>query len=260
MIFCLKQRLVWQSFQCSGLLALLALFLTGCTGGPSNPLGAAPSASSAYSQGGTTLGNLRLVESLPAPANTQGGADQLISPNDVLEVDVFQVDDLDRTAQVDAGGNVSLPLVGTVMAAGKSVRALEAELERLYGANYLQSPDITIFMKESAGQKVTVDGEVAKAGLYPVTAGSSLLQVIAQAGGFREIADPTKVYLFREFGTERLVTNVNVSDIRAGRSTDPRVFGGDTVVVFSSARKIAIQNLKDALGVASSAARLAVIP
>ncbi|MEF2554204.1 polysaccharide biosynthesis/export family protein [Aurantimonas sp. A2-1-M11] len=254
-----RQRTMYRTFQLGSLAALLCWILAGCNGGAPDLLSAAP-ASQVQSQGGGSSGNLRLVASLPAPVNTQDGADQLIFPNDVLEVDVFQVDDLDRTVQVDAGGRISVPLVGAVTAAGKSVRTLEAELEQLYGAKYLQSPDITLFVKESAGQKVTVDGEVAKAGLYPVTAGSSLLQVVAQAGGFREVADPTQVYLFRDFGSERLVTNVDVSDIRAGRASDPRVFGGDTVVVFSSARKVAIQNLKDALGVASSAARLAVIP
>ncbi|MBB4004836.1 polysaccharide biosynthesis/export family protein [Aurantimonas endophytica] len=200
------------------------------------------------------------MANLPAPVDTRDGADQLISANDVLEVDVFQVDDLDRVVQVDASGQITVPLVGTVTAAGKSVRALEAELERSYGATYLQSPDITVFVKESAGQKVTVDGEVARAGLLPVTAGSTLQQVIAQAGGFRPVADATKVFLFRDYGSERLVMNVNVSDIRAGRASDPRVFGGDTIVVFSSASKVALQNLKEAMGVAGSAARLAVIP
>jgi polysaccharide export outer membrane protein len=239
----------------------MTVVLSGCTSdsGP-NLAAASPAASSAYATDGAGMGDLRLVANLPPPINTRDGSDQLISPNDVLEIDVFQVDDLDRTVQVDSSGQITVPLVGGVTAAGKSVRALEAELERSYGAKYLQSPDITVFMKESAGQKVTVDGEVARAGLYPVTAGSSLLQVLAQAGGFRPVADATQVYLFRDYGNQRLVTNINVSDIRAGKGSDPRVFGGDTVVVFSSARKVAIQNLKEALGVASSAARLAVIP
>lgn len=239
----------------------VAVALSGCTSDSGPSLAAAsPETSSAYASAGTATDSLRLVESLPPPINTRDGSDQLLSPNDVLEIDVFQVDDLDRTVQVDSSGQITVPLVGSVAAAGKSVRALEAELESSYGAKYLQSPDITVFVKESAGQKVTVDGEVARAGLYPVTAGSSLLQVLAQAGGFRPVADATQVYLFRDYGNQRLVTNVNVSDIRAGKGTDPRVFGGDTVVVFSSARKVAIQNLKEAFGLASSAARLAVIP
>ena len=68
------------------------------------------------------------------------------------------------------------------------------------------------------------------------------------------------MFLFRPYGDDRLVTSVDVRAIRGGKRDDPRVFGGDTVVVFSSAGKVALQNLKEALGVASSASRLASVP
>lgn len=203
---------------------------------------------------------LRLVKTLPPPANSKDGSEQPLSPNDVLEVDVFQADSLDRTAQIDSAGRISLPLVGTVQAAGKTVRALESEIEAAYGRSYLQNPDVTVFLKESAGQRVTVDGEVMKAGIYPVSANTSLLDMIAQAGGFKEIADQRKVYVFRDVGGQKLVANFSVADIRSGKLANPRVYGGDVVVVFTNQSRVAMNNLKDALGIASSAARLAVIP
>ncbi|MER8555073.1 polysaccharide export protein [Mesorhizobium sp. M1217] len=205
-------------------------------------------------------GALQVVKDLPAPQNTQNGSEQPLSPNDVLEVNVFQVDNLNRTVQVDSSGQISLPLIGTITAAGKTVRQLEQEVETAYGAKYLQSPDVTIFVKESIGQRITVDGEVNKAGIYPVSSNSSLIDAIALAGGFNTIGDAKKVFVYRNIGPNTLVANYNMEQIRGGKSRNPRIYGGDKIVVFASKSKIAMGNLKDALGIASSAARIAVIP
>lgn len=215
------------------------------------------SSSSAPLSGG---GALKVVKDLPAPENTQNGSEQPLSPNDVLEVNVFQVDNLNRTVQVDSGGQISLPLIGTITAAGKTVRQLEQEIETAYGAKYLQSPDITIFVKESVGQRVTVDGEVNRAGIFPVSSNSSLLDAIALAGNFSPVGDASKVFVYRNIGQNTLVANYNVEAIRAGKLRNPRIYGGDKIVVFPSKSKIAMSNLKDALGIASSAARIAVVP
>lgn len=212
------------------------------------------------SAGGGGTGALRMVPELPPPSNTREGLDQPLAASDVLQIDVFQADTLDRTVQIDSTGRVSLPLVGTVTAAGKTVRELETELERAYGARYLQSPDITVFLKESFGQRVTIDGEVAKAGIYPVSSSSTLIEAVALAGGFRAVADPSKVYVYRDVGSQRLVANYDVGQIRNGKKPNPKIYGGDVIVVFTSSSKVAMQNLKEALGLASNAARLAVIP
>lgn len=204
---------------------------------------------------------LQLVRQLPAPTHTSGGREQPIAPGDILAFDVFQVDDLARTIEVDALGAVSLPLVGRVQAAGLSVDAFETDLERRYGSEYLQNPDVTILVKESSARRVTIDGEVRRPGVYPVALGTDLSQLIAQAGGFAEVADISKVYVFRDVGEKRLVANVDIAAVRAGRVRDTRIYGGDTVVVFGSAGRIAMQNLKEALGIArNGAVGLAALP
>ncbi|MEM8646573.1 MAG: polysaccharide biosynthesis/export family protein [Pseudomonadota bacterium] len=208
----------------------------------------------------TSDGDLRAVDELPAPLNSQGGRLQFISQNDVLEVDVFGVDELDRTVEVDSTGQISLPLVGQVIAAGKTERQLEGELRARYGAKYLESPQISVNVKESAGQRVTVEGEVNKAGIYPISSRATLLRTIALAQGFSKIANPAKVYVFRKRGQETFVANYNVDAIRSGQRIDPRIYGGDVVVVFSSGAKVAMENLKSVLGIATSAGRLAVLP
>ncbi|MGB3831174.1 MAG: polysaccharide biosynthesis/export family protein [Mesorhizobium sp.] len=232
------------------LLALTA----ACTANSGTAPGEALSLQSASAGGG----DLQLVTTLPPPANTHDGTEQPLSPNDVLEVDVFQADMLDRTVQIDSAGRISLPLIGTLNAAGKTVRQLESEIETAYGRSYLQNPDVTVFLKESAGQRVTVDGEVARAGLYPVSANTTLLDTIALAGGFRDIADQRKVYVFREVDGRKLVANYSVEAVRSGRLANPRIYGGDVVMVFTNEKRVALNNLKEALGIATSASRLAV--
>jgi polysaccharide export outer membrane protein len=196
---------------------------------------------------------------LPPPADTNQGADELIAENDLLEIDVFQVNDLDRTVRVDSRGDISLSLIGVVPAKGRTIPDLENDIEKRYGAKFLQNPEVSVFMKESAGLRVTVDGVVIKPGIYPVSSTTTLLQIIAQAGGFQEIADESKLYVFRQFGGKKIVANYDVKLIRSGKRTDPRIFGGDVIVSFSSDAKVAFRNLREALGLATGAARFAPI-
>ena len=200
---------------------------------------------------GASEGGIRVVASLPARSAADGG--QTISADDLLEIDVFQVDELDRSVRVDARGMVSLPLIGDVKASGLSSRELEGELQRRYGADYLESPQISVFVRESAAQRATVDGEVRKAGLQPVTNSTSLVDAIAQAGGLTDIADPTKIFVFRQAGEEKLVARYDLKAIRSGKAPDPSLEGGDVVVVFGSSSKIAMRNLRQVLGVATGA-------
>lgn len=234
-------------------LVVSVLILSGCN----NTSGVLKVSDPVPGNVGSRAGKLQVVAVLPPPQNTRQGADQLISANDLLEIDVFQVDDLDRTVRVDSNGRISMPLIGVLQAGGKTIPAVETELERKYGARYLQSPEITVFMKESSGQRMTLDGEFKKPGIYPTSTSTSLVQAVAQAGGFSELADESKVYVFRQFGKTKLVANYSIKAIRNGKKLDPRLFGGDIVVAFTSSSKVAINNLKSALGVASSAARIA---
>ena len=244
---------------------LLGLLLSGMlaaacssTGGDAAG-GEGPDMMALSSVAGTGDRDLRVVSELPTPQNTADGTERPIAPGDILEVSVFQVPDLSRTVQVDDAGRVSLPLIGVVPAAGKSVRTFENDIILAYGRDYLQSPQISVFVKESAANRVTVDGEVRRAGVFPLPPSSSLLDAIALAGGFSNLADESKVYVFRQIEGQRLVANYDVSSIRQGRRSAPRIYGGDVVVVFQSASRVAFQNLKEALGVATSAGRLAAM-
>lgn len=235
---------------------LLALALGGCSSGNISGAGYAASPATAAATGddlGMGAGSLRVVDTLPPPVIGPGGSSQVVSPNDVIEVSVFEVPNLSRTAQVDASGQLSLSLIGSVPAAGKTLAELERTIEQRYGAKYLQNPDVTVFMKESMGQRVTLDGEFNKAGIYPTTANMSLLQAVAVAGNFTKIGDPTKVFIYRRHGQEQLVAQYNVEDIRGGKRPNPIIYGGDVVVAFPSGMRVLGSNLREALSTASAA-------
>lgn len=241
-------------------LLIGALLISGCTGSSvdsTTNLSSGTSGARSELALGEQSGNLIVVNTLSPPDNTRDGLDQLIAENDILEIDVFQVDQLDKTVQVGSNGKFSMPLIGSVVAAGKTIPSIENDLEQRYGANYLQSPDITVFVKESAGQRMTLDGQFLKPGIYPTASTTTLLQAVALGGGLTSLSDEKKIFVYRSFGDIKKVANYNIKDIREGKITDPKIYGGDVVVAFASGTKLAAKNLREALGAAVNVARVA---
>lgn len=230
------------------------LFLGGCASASIKSAGYAPRASSSQDAGALAdgTGSLTVVSVLPVPVSADGDGGQVVRVGDKLKVDVFGVDELDREAQVDVAGRVTLPLVGSVSAAGLTVGALQTQIVRLYGARYLQNPELTLTLE----QTVTLDGEFNKAGFYPVSGNSTLLRVVAAAGNFTDIGDPGSVFVYRSMNGQDYVAQYNVADIRAGRRADTPIYGGDVVVAFPSGMKVLGSNLSSALGLARSATGL----
>lgn len=187
--------------------------------------------------------------------STPGSSAYKIGPQDVLDVSVFKVPDLTKSVQVADTGSINLPLVGEIPAAGKTAQEVERDLTKLLGAKYLQSPQVTVFVKEYNSQRVTVEGAVKKPGVYPIRGRSSLLQVIATAEGLTDVAE-SEVVIFREVAGKRTAAKFNIQDVRAGRADDPQMHQGDTVVVSTSALASAYQNFLKALPIGSFVALL----
>ena len=170
-----------------------------------------------------------------------------ILPQDMLEVSVYQVPALNRTAQVDGTGHIALPLIGGVKAGGRTARELEADIAAKLGAKYLKSPQVTVFVKDALGQRVTIDGAVRKPGVYSA---NTLLQAMAQAGGVDELGDRDSVTVFRVTDQQRTGERYSLDAIRAGRASDPPVYGGDTIIVDESGARVAWRAFKDVAGAA----------
>lgn len=158
-----------------------------------------------------------------------------IAPMDTLSVRVFGMADLTGDYQVDLRGNVSLPLIGDVTAMNLTPVELDDLLTRKYGEKYLENPDISVGIKSSAGRNVTVDGAVAKGGMFPVAGPMSLMQAVALAGGVEEeTANPRRVAVFRTIGGQRQAAAFDLVSIHRGEMEDPPIYPGDIVIVDGS--------------------------
>jgi polysaccharide biosynthesis/export protein len=180
-----------------------------------------------------------------------------IAIGDALDVSVFRQPDLSRTVDVDGSGQILLPLIGAIPAAGKTVRELEGDITRLLRAKYLQSPQVSVALKDAVGQRVTVEGSVRGPGVRLARGKTTLLRILAESGGFTDTADQSNVIVFRQTEQGRAVMRYDANAIRVGQAPDPAILGGDTVVVDDSTGKTAWKHFREILGVAGGGVGLA---
>lgn len=179
-----------------------------------------------------------------AEARPSSPEEYRIGPLDKLKITVFQVSELSLDqVQVDASGQILLPLIGTVVAKDKTTRQLSTELAARLEERYLQNPQVSVLVEESASQKVTVEGAVMQAGVYDLNGRTTLLQAIAMARGPAKNADLKRVAIFRDIEGRRMAAVFDLRQIRTGRSEDPEILGNDVVVVAGSGMKGALREV-----------------
>jgi len=190
------------------------------------------------------------ARSVPA-VQAAGGSAYSLGPHDVIEISVFGVPELSGQLEVSDSGNIQLPLLGETRAAGHTVESLQRDLTAKLGADYLQNPQVRVTVKEFKSRIVTVTGHIAKPGVYPLTGDTTLLQIVAMAGGFQEASDST-VLVLRQTGGKRMAARFDVSQIERGRTEDPLVQPGDTLIAGESAIKKTYQTFLKALPIAGA--------
>ena len=217
------------SFALAGVPLLVALaMLSGCNPAGEN-LAAAPDPSAAT----------------PAPRG-----DYQIGNDDILQIVVYPVADFNRDAQVDGAGNIVLPLLGVIPAAGRTARQLETVIAAKLKAKYMQNPQVTVYVKDAVGQRVTISGSVTKPGVYQVKNGGTLLSMLATAGGFNDTASTT-VSIIRATSAGRQTLAYDASAIQSGTVADPPVYGGDVISVEDSTAKVGLKQAGSVVGIAS---------
>jgi polysaccharide biosynthesis/export protein len=168
----------------------------------------------------------------PPPSDTSIAEEYRIGPLDVLNINVFQEEDLSlEEVRVDASGNILFPLIGTVQASGKTSGELSREIAARLGSRYLVDPQVNVIVSTSTSQKVTVEGSVNEAGVYELRGRTTLLQAIAMARGPSRVASLDDVVIFRTVNGQRMGAVFDLSAIRRGQSDDPQVLGNDVIVV-----------------------------
>ena len=111
---------------------------------------------------------------------------------------------------------------------------LENQIKAKLQQKYLQNPEVNLFIKEYTAQRVTVEGEVQKAGVFPIKGELTLLQAIALSGGLSDLADPMKTVLFRKDKNLSKAYLINLNAVRAGTARDPYVRNDDRIIVHRS--------------------------
>lgn len=184
--------------------------------------------------------------SLPAPDRsdlTVADRPSLIGPLDTIEVDVFNVAELNREMQVDASGRISMPLVGSIEARGKTAAELGEAIAAALRGRYVRNPEVTVNIKSSVSQVVTIDGQVVEPGLYPVTNQMTLLRAVASAKGLSEFARQDDVVILRTVSGRRMAGLYNIDAIRRGAYDDPAIYANDVVIVGDSPQRRRFRDL-----------------
>jgi polysaccharide export outer membrane protein len=186
-------------------------------------------------------GQVVSVASLPPPDAVHPSGqeeDYLIGPWDVIDIQVFQVDLLSRSLQVDGTGHVQFPMIGDLTVAGKTTRQVAEEISTKLDQNYVRQPQVTVAVKESASQKFTVEGAVKSSGVFPLQGHMTLLKAIAVAQGVdNELAKQSDVVIFRTVNQQRVAGVVNLAAVGKGKVDDPPIYAGDVIVVPTSSSR-----------------------
>ncbi|WP_395622966.1 polysaccharide biosynthesis/export family protein [Sphingomonas daechungensis] len=216
--------------------ALLVLAAAACSSSRGGPI--------PYDDAGTFR-----APDAPSVATLESG--YRISPMDTVSVKVFRMPDLSGDYQVDLTGQISLPLIGEVRAVDMTTAQLDETLTRKFGEKYLENPDISVGIKESARRAITVDGAVKNAGAFPATGDITLMQAVALAGGVTETANAHRVAVFRTIDGQRKAAAFDLADIRRGQGTDPKIYPGDVIVVDGDGVKAAYRQILNTFSVFS---------
>jgi polysaccharide export outer membrane protein len=131
-------------------------------------------------------------------------------PEDVLDVFVWKEPDLSTTVTVRPDGKVSLPLAGELDASGKTAAQMQQEItEKL--ATYIKQPVVTVMVKQINSLKISVLGEVRKPDIYKIKNRVTVLDAVAMAGGFTDLARPNRIVVLRKTpaGPMRFIVNIN---------------------------------------------------
>jgi polysaccharide export outer membrane protein len=156
-----------------------------------------------------------------SPSKAYGDTEFRLGPDDVIDVWVYQEKDISGTVPVRPDGKISLPLIGEMLASGKTATELQKEIATKL-KQFIAEPSVTVVVKEVNSPKVSVLGEVKNPGIYKIKDRATLLDAIAMAGGLTEYAKKDKITVIRvESSGDQTVLRLNIDDQIKGRRTDP---------------------------------------
>ncbi|HKT74180.1 MAG TPA: polysaccharide biosynthesis/export family protein [Steroidobacteraceae bacterium] len=157
-------------------------------------------------------------------------SDYRLGPGDLLHITVAGYAEMTTDVRVSQTGNITYPFIGEVSVANLSTQDVEGIIARkLNDGAFIRQPQVSVLVAEYEGQKISVMGQVAKPGQYPLTASARVMDVLAEAGGTVPAIAADEATLLRKDGSKAAI------DLQSLFEGDPRqnltVSGGDTVYV-----------------------------
>ena len=165
----------------------------------------------------------------PGPVTNPG---YVIGPEDVLDVTVWKEPDVSRVVPVRPDGQISLPLINDIQAAGLSPEQLAATIgEKL--RKFVNAPQVTVIVTAINSRRVFVVGEVLRAGAFPLIPGMTVLQALGSAGGFTTFANVKKIHVMRMRNGKQIDLPFNYREVLKGDRPEQNINlePGDTIVV-----------------------------
>ncbi len=168
------------------------------------------------------------ADKLPSTATK----DYIIGPGDVLNILVWNNVDLTKMVTVLPDGKISYPLIGGILAGGKTLAVLETELEEKIRV-FVPNPELTVMMQQTTSMIIYIIGKVNTPGPLSLNSNINVLQAIAMAGGFNTFAKRNKIKIFREANGKTDIFNFEYDDVIDGENLEQniRLERGDVVVV-----------------------------
>lgn len=218
----------------SGLCTLAVMTLGACASTPDPVIGTAVSTPRAdLGQAGFTATR---------------SATYLMRPSDQISVNVFREPDFSlENVRIGVGGNVSLPMLGSIPAAGMTAAQFEQDVARRLASAGLRSPMVSVNVNEYASHLVTVDGAVDEPGVYAFQPGARLSSAVAMGGGLERTAKSDQVAVFREGPNGVMVAKFDYTQISQGTMLDPILEPNDRIVVGTDGMSVFWQDLLTAL-------------
>ena len=198
--------------------AALLLVLGGCAG-----VGTGGNACGSYAE---------LAEDVEDGATSPEMATYRLNPGDTMQISVWREEELERQALVQPDGSISFPLIGQIMAEGRTAGELEAEISQRL-ERFIPDAVATVELLTVQGNQIFVMGEVPRPGAYGMSGPLTLVQAISLAGGFGDFAARDRIRILREREGQEVAFTVDYDCVASGTNVEANVplKAGDTIIV-----------------------------
>ena len=156
----------------------------------------------------------------------------IIGPGDVLDISVWKDESMSKLVTVLPDGKISLPLIGDILAEGKTVTALRVELNKKI-EQYVPKPNLSLVVAQVNSMLIYVMGRVNNPGRFVLNSNINVLQALAMAGGLNPFARKNKIVIFRKKKAKNTIFNFRYNDVINGKNLKQNIImkRGDIIVI-----------------------------